>query len=293
MGVARRPSAVGATGVRRTCILPNWLALQANWDSPRSSWPTWRAVRCWVAKVAGRSRSPMIPLRWPAVPVCPCDRAQAFALAEHDPLGARALLTESLAIGGAPGEEISSGLLTATMVAARLRDWALTLTLATRTMHLWRWSAALMQTAPCLSLCARAIAEARPEVAGVLRGAAYAAYRAASPSGPSGTTPDADAPHFTFVLEALCETGGIVIAALGRERERAVRAEGAAMTMDPAVTYALDNAESSSRWAPRDPEATAATIGTTGVFTTARRRGRFGDQTARPCRRGTRLIGEH
>ncbi len=69
-------------------------------------------------------------------------------------------------------------------------------------------------------------------------------YRAVSPSGPSGTRSDADAPHFNFVLEALRETGGIVVAALGKERERAVRAEGAVMTMDQAVTYALENAES-------------------------------------------------
>lgn len=167
--------------------------------------------------------------------------ARAFALAAQDPPLARELLTESLALGSCPGEEVSSGLLTATMVAARLRDWELTLALATQTMRLWRWSAALMQTAPCLSLCARALAEEHAEVAGVLRGAAYAAYHAASPIDAPNASPAADTAHFNFVLEALRETGEIVTAALGRERQRELRIEGAALSMDEAVSYALTN----------------------------------------------------
>ena len=37
------------------------------------------------------------------------------------------------------------------------------------------------------------------------------------------------------------ETGEIVAAALGDERRRALRAEGAAMSMDDAISYALAN----------------------------------------------------
>ena len=37
------------------------------------------------------------------------------------------------------------------------------------------------------------------------------------------------------------ETGDIVAAALGDERRRELRTEGAAMTMDEAVTYAMAN----------------------------------------------------
>lgn len=51
---------------------------------------------------------------------------------------------------------------------------------------------------------------------------------------PSGTV--------TFLLtdlEALRETGELVAAAIGKERLRELRAEGAAMSMDEAVTYAL------------------------------------------------------
>jgi hypothetical protein len=112
-------------------------------------------------------------------------------------------------------------------------------------MYLWRWSGALMQTAPCLSLCARAVAEDRPEIAAILRGAAYAAFSAAGAAA-ARTRSSSDAPNdsqVNFVLEALRETGEIVAAALGAERGRELRIAGAAMSMDEAVSYALANVE--------------------------------------------------
>jgi predicted ATPase/class 3 adenylate cyclase len=169
----------------------------------------------------------------------------ALALVERDPVRSRALLRESVELGSTPGEEVSSGLLTASMVAGRLRDWGLTVALSIRTLYLWRWSGALMQSAPCLALCARAIAEDRPEVAGVLQGSAYAAFRAASPAG-TGTQSSTNAhtdSHFNFVLQALRETGEIVASALGKERQRECRDTGAAMSMDEAVSYALANVD--------------------------------------------------
>ncbi len=169
----------------------------------------------------------------------------ALALVERDPPRSRALLRESVQLGSTPGEEVSSGLLTASMVAGRLRDWELTVALSIRTMYLWRWSGALMQTAPCLSLCARAVAEDRPEVAAILRGAAYAAFSAAGAAA-ARTRSSSDAPNdseVNFILEALRETGEIVAAALGAERGRELRIAGAAMSMDEAVAYALANVE--------------------------------------------------
>jgi tetratricopeptide (TPR) repeat protein len=168
--------------------------------------------------------------------------ALALALVERDPARARAVLRESLELARTPGQEVSSGVLTASLVAGRLRDWDLTLALSGQTMRLWRWSAALMQSAPCLSLCARAIAEDRPEVAGVLRGAAYAAYAQASPIPVAklGDTRSA-APKANFVLAALQETGDFVSAALGDDRRRELRTQGAAMTMDEAISYAVAN----------------------------------------------------
>jgi predicted ATPase/class 3 adenylate cyclase len=167
----------------------------------------------------------------------------ALALAEPDPQRARALLHESLQISGRPGEEISSGLLTASLVAGRLRDWKLTLTLTARTMYLWRWYITPLQAAPCLALCSRAFAETRPEVAGVLQGSAYAIFRYASRM-PEGARRSEGAPADTdanFVLAALRETGHLVAAVLGEKRAHELRNEGAAMSMDEATSYALAN----------------------------------------------------
>jgi hypothetical protein len=165
----------------------------------------------------------------------------ALVLAEKQPQRARALLHESLQISGRPGEEMSSGLLTSCLVAGRLRDWELTLTLAARTMHLWRWYVTPLVAAPCLALCARAFAEDRPELAAVLQGAAYATFHYASRIS-EGTRRSERTPADTnanFVLAALGETGGLVAAALGKQRARELRNEGAGMSMDEATSYVL------------------------------------------------------
>ena len=106
----------------------------------------------------------------------------ALTLVERDPARARALLRECVELSSTPGEEISTGLLLACLVAGRLQEWGLTLALTGRTLALWRWSISLMQFGPCLALCARSFAEVRPEVACVLRAAAYSAFRRISPS---------------------------------------------------------------------------------------------------------------
>ena len=169
--------------------------------------------------------------------------ALALTLVEHDPERARALLQESIQRGSTPGEEVSQGFLTACLVAGRLRDWGLTLALTARSMYLYRWSMAPLQAATCLAECARAFADDRPEVAGVLQGAAYAAFRRASPAATSTRRSDPAPvdPNANFVLTALRETGEIVASALGNERQRELRATGAAMSMDEAVSDALAN----------------------------------------------------
>ncbi len=48
-------------------------------------------------------------------------------------------------------------------------------------------------------------------------------------------------PNANFVLTALRETGDLVAAALGEERDASSAAEGAAMSMDEAMSYALAN----------------------------------------------------
>jgi predicted ATPase/class 3 adenylate cyclase len=167
----------------------------------------------------------------------------ALALVEHDPARARALLRESVELGIAAGEEMSSGLLTACMVCGRLRDWSLTLTLTGRLLYVDRWFMQPLQVATCLAECARAFAEDRTEVAGVLHGAAYAAFRRASPvsTGTPRSHTRSVGPNANFVLAALRETGDLVAAALGDERRRQLRTTGAAMTMDEAISLALAN----------------------------------------------------
>ncbi len=57
-------------------------------------------------------------------------------------------------------------------------------------------------------------------------------------------------PSVNFVLAAMHETGDIVAAALGDERRRALRTEGAAMSMDEAINFALANIDPKLRTGP-------------------------------------------
>jgi hypothetical protein len=106
-------------------------------------------------------------------------------------------------------------------------------------LYLWRWNNSLLQAATSFAQCARAFADERPEVAGVLQGAAYGAFHAAgsvaSIQGGAASSRD------NFVLMGLRETGDIVAAALGKDKARELRATGAAMNLDEAVDYALSH----------------------------------------------------
>ncbi len=167
----------------------------------------------------------------------------ALTIADVDPRRARTLLEESIDRSESPWEASPSGILTACLVAGRLEDWDLTLALAARSMHLERWIMAPLQVAPCLSMCARALAESRPEIAGVLCGAGYATFRRGAAE--AGITERQNAapvgPNANFVLKALHDAGDIVTSALGDERARELRHAGTSMTMDEAITYALAN----------------------------------------------------
>lgn len=199
----------------------------------------------WTQETTTRAEEAVALARHSGMPVAivMSHNSLALALAERDPKRASDLLHESLQLSGTVGAEIASGLLTACLVAGRLRDWELTLTLTARTMYVWRWYVTPLQAAPCLALCARAFAEKQPDVAGVLQGAAYATFHYASsisdtPSRPASAPGDTDA---NFVLAALRETGHLVAASLGEQRARQLRNMGAAMSMDEATSYALAN----------------------------------------------------
>jgi predicted ATPase/class 3 adenylate cyclase len=164
--------------------------------------------------------------------------SMAMTLAERDPNRARAVLRESIVIASTPGQEVATGFLMAALVATRLGDWQVALALSGRTMVLWRWVQTVMAAGPSLSICARALADDRPEVAAVLRGAAYAAFRRGSAGQPPLEEGRGDS-GVNYLLEALREAGDVVTAALGAERRQHLREEGAAMTMEEAVSYAL------------------------------------------------------
>jgi hypothetical protein len=171
-----------------------------------------------------------------------CLNSVALALATEDPDRSRAFLKESVEFTGKPGEEVASALLTACLVAARLRDWDLTLTLTARMLFLMRWFNNPAVTGPCLALCARALAPQKPEIGGVLQGAGYATFRQGSGMSKFARRPDTgNGPNPNFLIAALHETGDLVAGALGAQRARELRRSGAATGMDLAVSYALAN----------------------------------------------------
>jgi hypothetical protein len=176
----------------------------------------------------------------------------ALVLAEHDPQQATALLTEGLERGGDFDVANSGIFITGCMVAGRLRNWDLTLTLSARGMQGWRWDMSPLWAAIALAECTRAIAETRPEVAAVLRGSAYAAFHQASTFRDNTQSTDTEAAGRgnNFILAALTEAGDLVSAAMGDERRRQLRIQGAAMTTDEAVSYALANIEPELLTAP-------------------------------------------
>lgn len=167
----------------------------------------------------------------------------ALTLVDSDPERARALLLESAESSTQPGQEIAPAFITASMAAGRLQDWDLALTLAGRAMYMYRGIMNPLHSAPCFAESARALVEDRPEVAGVLLGAAYSAFRLAAPK--VDDTSQSTAPQVStrnnFVFQAMRETRDLLVAAVGEERARELRRTGAAMGLDEAVSYALAN----------------------------------------------------
>lgn len=166
--------------------------------------------------------------------------SMAMTLSERNPLRAKTVLRESIERSSTPGQEVPTGFIMAAMVATRLDQWEIALALAARNLQMWRGVQAYMAAAPSLAVCARALAEAEPEVAGVLRGAAYAAYQHGS-TGQSAPDTEGGNPSINYLHQELRNAGDIVTAALGEERRRQLREQGAAMTMDEAASYALSH----------------------------------------------------
>ena len=83
--------------------------------------------------------------------------------------------------------------------------------------------------------CARALAEDQPEAAGVLQGAAYAAFCGAASATPPVST------SATSSSQRYPKPTNFVVGAVGEARARELRRIGAVMGVDEAVSYALSN----------------------------------------------------
>ncbi len=177
-------------------------------------------------------------------------RATAFAatglagvVAQDSPSRAYQLLAESLETTGRPGQEQTGDLAQAAIVALKLRDWELALTIGARVIWLTRWQPDQAMIAGQLACCARGLVDTRPEVAEVLVGAAYAAFRRAAPqqspapSEPRSTPPTRGNP----VLGALRDTHAIATEHLGEDEARSLRSRGAALELNDAVAYARNH----------------------------------------------------
>jgi predicted ATPase len=167
--------------------------------------------------------------------------ALAIVLARSDPARARALFAEYLEISDRVGADNAALRLQATIVAARLGDWPLTLQLARRAIPLLQWRAIPPLLLGVFNVAALALADARPDAAARLQGAARSIGRTlAVNQGAPGVTGAVPAPARAGYLQELRREATRRLAAeLGEDLFNQRRREGEEMTLDDAVAYAL------------------------------------------------------
>ena len=168
--------------------------------------------------------------------------ALAQALVTTDPDRAHALLAEGFQLATDLGYENPGELQLALFCTARLQDWPNTLRVAGRALHHHARSGVfpLYLLAALLNVVARGLAEQQPEAAAILQGTVggilgrLAPAMAAPISGSTSSPNDVAA----FVLDVRRATTQLLTAALGQPRLRELRAQGAAMDVEEACTYA-------------------------------------------------------
>jgi predicted ATPase/class 3 adenylate cyclase len=174
-----------------------------------------------------------------------CLVASAGTLADREPEHARRLLQDSLDLREALDFEAPNEVTQATLIAARLGDWALTLRLAERSIRHLQWGGQLAWLAGVLNVVARALAETDIEAAARLQGAArhLAVQVAARPVASADTglaSPGEPAAGFSMIGDLRRQTSALLHHDLDEGRLRHLRTEGEAMDSDQAVVYALD-----------------------------------------------------
>jgi hypothetical protein len=177
--------------------------------------------------------------------VAMCLVASAGTLADRAPRQARSLLEEALALLVALDFDAQNELAQATLIAARLGDWPLTLQLADRSIRHLQWSGQRFWLAGILNIVARAAVDADVEAAARLQGAArhltvQAAATRPSVADPLPVAPGKQSAGFSMIGNLRHQTSAILQDALDQGRLRQLRTEGEGMDSDQAAAYALD-----------------------------------------------------
>jgi hypothetical protein len=174
--------------------------------------------------------------------------ALAGALADRDPQRASALLRESRDFSAGHHFENAAEVTQGVLVAARLRERLLALQFAQAAIRHLHWRGQRPQLSGVLNVAAWAIADADPDAAAAIQGAARTLVLADAPAPGALDAHDRDstaepmqptAATFGFLTELRRETTRQLIDALGQERLREQRHQGELMDADQAVAYTL------------------------------------------------------
>jgi hypothetical protein len=175
-----------------------------------------------------------------------CLVALAGTLADREPRRARGLLEEGLALRQSLDVESGPGVTQATLIAASMGDWPLTLQLADRSIRHLQWGGERSWLAGVLNLVARALAAIDIEAAARLQGAARHLTLQVAATRPMATTdttlalPAEPAAGFSMITIRRRQTSELLHDALDQGRLDQLRAEGEAMDSEQAAAYALD-----------------------------------------------------
>jgi hypothetical protein len=171
-----------------------------------------------------------------------CLVALAGALAHSEPRRARGLLEEALALREGLDIESVAEVTQATLIAASMGDWPLTLQLADRSVRHLQWGEERSWFAGVLNVVARALADSDIEAAARLHGAArHLAHQSATGAAVSGrVTPTSAPPGPGLITDFRHQTSELLHDAIDDGRLRQLRAEGEAMDSDQAAAYALE-----------------------------------------------------
>jgi predicted ATPase/class 3 adenylate cyclase len=176
--------------------------------------------------------------------------ALASALADQDPPRADKLLRESRDLSVRLHYEHTGELTQGVLVAARLGDRSLAAELGQRAIQHLHWRGNRPQLAGVLNVVAWAIAEADPEAAAVIQGAARRFAIAENPSLPSDSStavqPTQRTTNVGFLSDLRRQTTQRLVDTLGQDRLRDERHNGETMDADSAVAYTMAHTTTSA-----------------------------------------------